>query len=140
MKIPLISGIEVIKRLKKQDLLPYRGQIISTFNMLEQYAKIASLPAESQKNMGIAIRKPNGEEEIISPEQVKKMHDGLVAGLISWRKALQFGSPSGIDDAFLQAHSVFARFHTHPLNDREYFPSGTDIGQTMIMGPTVLFS
>ena len=76
----------------------------------------------------------------VKKEKVEKFYKDandllkIIEGNIGKQSALT------IDSDFLNNGSIFARFHTHPLDDGEYFPSQMDAANTHVIGPSVLIS
>ena len=115
-------------------------QIITALEIMEAYSRIKKLPAEEQSNMGLQAVDSSGQITVLDPEKTKKIYDLTQQHLKIVRKNIDMLSPTIIDDKFLNNGSLVSRFHTHPLNDVNYFPSPPDIAQTHFLGPTLLFS
>lgn len=108
-------------------------------DLMEGYKAGLMLPVEKRKEYRVKIWSDEGEKAF-EMDELK----------ITWEKGINFFtiaaeyfngvSPSFLNTNDLKNYDLFARFHTHPKEDVNYFPSDADLSNTHLHGPNVLFS
>ena len=103
-----------------------------------------NLSEEGKKNFGLIAYAKDGtqiKQPIKDFEKLYTASRGLLEVAIKPIKGfIGGGVPSYVTDEILGNNRVISRWHTHPFNDPNYFPSDPDEANTHISGPNFLFS
>jgi len=117
-----------------------RQRMLQFTSLAEHYHSYLGLPEEEKKKFSDVIVM-DSEGNLKNAGKTEEMGKAIMGFFETMKKQLPLVSPHRIDlEEIVRNKRLWARFHTHPKEDKYYEPSPLDEANTCVLGPGVLFS